>query len=86
MRIAALLLVVGTLLLGAVLVSYARELFAVDTCLDGGGSFDYAVGACDHKESHRYVPFNARHPTAKPTLISGGALVLAGLFLWKRSP
>ena len=86
MRIAALLLVIGTVLLGAVLVPYAHEFLAVDGCLDGGGSFDYSAGACDHMQSHSYVPFTGRHPSAKPTLISGGALILVGLFLWKRSP
>lgn len=75
----------GAVLLGAPLLPYAREFAAVDKCLDAGGSFDYSVGACDHQESHPYVPFGARHPSAKPALISGGAFILIGLLLWKRS-
>jgi len=28
----------------------------VDGCLDAGGSFDYAQGACDFQNAHTYAP------------------------------
>ena len=34
----------------------ASIIFAVDTCLDQGGSFDYVAGACDFDRSHPYAP------------------------------
>ena len=86
MRIGLISIVVGTVLLGIVVVSYTREFFAVDDCLDGGGSFDYAVGVCDPKVNHPYVPFTTRHPAAAPAAVTGGALVLIGLFVWKCRP
>jgi len=84
MRTGLFVIVIGTLVLGAVVGPYTREFLAVDRCLDGGGSFDYAVGDCDHKENHPYVPFAARHPAAAPAAVGGVALILIGLFLGKR--
>jgi hypothetical protein len=47
--------VLGVLLLavGAVLGwSEVAQFFAVDRCLDAGGSFNYSAGACDFANSH----------------------------------
>jgi hypothetical protein len=61
--------------LGAV---YLTEANAVDTCLDGGGSYDYSLGACDRKVNHRYVAFAERRSTlliATPVaMVAAGAL------------
>jgi hypothetical protein len=43
---------------------YVREWLAVDSCLDVGGSFDYALLACDHTTVHPYVPYRQRHPAS----------------------
>lgn len=83
MRLARSAIVVGMLLLGAVVVPYTREFLAADSCLDGGGSFDYTAGACDHDANHAYVPFTARHRAATPVFLGGSALILIGLF-WRR--
>lgn len=86
MRIGLISIVLGSVLLLAVVVPYTRELFVVDACLDGGGSFDYAVGVCDHQKNHPFVPFTARHQAAMPAGVTGTVLVLVGLFVWKRRP
>jgi hypothetical protein len=58
-RRAAVWLVVLSLIVPAVV--YLRELLAVDTCLDRGGSFDYSAGRCDFNQNHPFVPFHERH-------------------------
>ena len=42
--------------------TYASEWFAVDSCLDSGGSFNYGTMECDHTTNHPYVSFERRHP------------------------
>lgn len=37
----------------AVSVLWLMDYFAVDSCLDAGGSFDYELGQCDFAHSHR---------------------------------
>ncbi len=52
-------LTVGTILVlvAAYLVwQPVSHFFAVDACLDQGGSFDYVAGACDFERSHPYSP------------------------------
>jgi hypothetical protein len=49
----------------------------VDSCLDHGGSYDYAMGSCDHAESHPYVPWSARSHGDAP-MLQGLAFVLGG--------
>jgi hypothetical protein len=44
----------------ALLSPLAAEFFAVDACLDGGGSFDYVRSVCDRVANHSYVPVFAR--------------------------
>jgi hypothetical protein len=84
MRTHTLLILLGTLLVGAVMVPYVREVLAVDSCLDGGGSFDYLVGTCDHDQNHRHIAFRARHGFAAPSVGIGSALVVTALILRKR--
>jgi hypothetical protein len=68
----ALLLVAGLIALLPL-----RTFLAVDSCLDGGGSFDYAKGECDFVENH---PFGTR--ISGPVFVGGGiALVLIGAAL-----
>jgi hypothetical protein len=62
------------LVLGAVAVAWSplSTFFAVDSCLDAGGSFDYVKGVCDYTRSHPYL---ARDSTAR---ISVAALLAIG--------
>ena len=55
-------------------VRYSREWLNVDSCLDSGGSFEYARMACDYKENHPFVSYSQRHPNS--LLIAGSALAL----------
>jgi len=68
LRIGLLLLVLPGL---ALMAGYLLEQSAVDTCLGGGGSWNYATAECDASGSHPFVPFSARH----------GWLVNAGMLL-----
>ena len=74
----ALLLAAGTIALLPL-----RGFLAVDSCLDGGGSFDYANGVCDFKENH---PFAS--PRIPVSVFLGGGIALAalgaGLLLFSR--
>ncbi len=46
----------------AILVTnFAIELFAVDSALDEGASYDYIVGKADYSQNHPYIPFSQRH-------------------------
>jgi hypothetical protein len=56
--------------------TYIGEGLSVDSCLDSGGSYDYAVGACDYKVNHPYVSFAERHP--RLVMASPLAIVVAG--------
>ena len=40
---------------------FVSEFFAVDRCLDAGGSFNYANGQCDFTSSHQYASFWSRY-------------------------
>lgn len=73
LKVGLLLLVLPSL---ALMAGYLWEQSAVDACLDGGGSWNYATAACDASHNHPFVPFSARHPW----LVNGGMLLsLAGL-------
>jgi hypothetical protein len=61
LRIAGVL----ALLLAVILLwPSASEFFAVDSCLDTGGSFDYVTGQCDHTNNHPYADTWAQHGKA----------------------
>ena len=85
-RSITVLLFVAAVVSAPLVVTFVRELSAVDACLDAGGSFDYVRMACDHAANHPFVPFTARHPAL--SWGTGGALVLAlvgtGLVGWRR--
>ena len=70
------------LLIGAgtlVLADFARELIAVDRCLDAGHVYDYREGRCRDDVTHRpHVPYAARSPAL---LAGAGVLVILGLRL-----
>lgn len=72
MKNRAMLAIGVALMLGAVAVIWfpLSTFLAVDSCLDAGGSFDYAVGLCDFDNAHPYEP---RNNTTRLSL----ALVLA---------
>jgi hypothetical protein len=53
-------------------VSYISESLSVDTCLDAGGSYDYATSRCDHALSRPYVPYLVRHAS----LVYGTGIVV----------
>jgi len=47
-------LIAAALLTIALLLAWQplREFFAVDSCLDSGGRFDFVANACDYEDSH----------------------------------
>jgi hypothetical protein len=71
------------LLLAAVAFAWTpvSDFLAVDSCLDAGGSFDYANGICDFERSHPYAPRadrSARAGAAVVLAIIGVALSIVG--------
>jgi hypothetical protein len=66
------------LVAGAIALLPLRTFLAVDSCLDGGGSFDYEKYECDFVENH---PLGAPR-IANSVLFAGGiALALIGAAL-----
>lgn len=63
----ALLLVAGVIALLPL-----RTFLAVDSCLDGGGSYDYANRVCDFVENHPFA-----RPRIPGSVFLGGGIVLA---------
>jgi hypothetical protein len=53
--------------------------FAVDACLDRGGSYNYSIDACDYEVSHPYAPVS-RTPYLWAALVAAAAGF--GLILW----
>jgi len=77
-RWAVALLVVTVLVTG---IPFAREAFAVDRCLDLGGSYDYSTGQCDMTVTHAYQSFAVRHPwlvVSSAASALGAAVLLFG--------
>jgi len=56
----------------------AHEFLAVDSCLDQGGSYDYALGACDMAVQHTPQVSWLQHPVV--AVVTGGGF-LVGLAL-----
>jgi hypothetical protein len=54
------------------------EFLTVSSCLDHGGSYDYARWNCDHVKNHPYIPWSKRSHDDGPVL-AGGGLVFGGL-------
>lgn len=40
---------------------YTTEFYAVDSCVDSGGSYDYDKNKCDKKDDHDYSPYHKRN-------------------------
>lgn len=57
-----------------------HESIAIDSCLDSGGSFDYAANACDYEDSH---PTGARQ--SKLYYVLASVCAAAGGILFARS-
>jgi hypothetical protein len=77
----ALLSIMVSLYLGA---QYAKDWMVVDSCLDGGGSFDFENMVCDHSSNHPYVSYQQRHPGSLRLLLSGTLLAFSSFLIGKR--
>jgi hypothetical protein len=54
-----------------------NRFLAVDSCLDGGGSFDYSNGICDFEQNHPDAP----RSTSPLLLVLGVVSAIGGAFL-----
>jgi hypothetical protein len=83
------MILIGIVLPAPAVVSYTSEFLAVDACLDGGGSYDYSRGECDHGSNHPYLPFSSRHPLLVGSFsalsFAGLAMVTIGAVLRRRA-
>ena len=59
-----------------------RETWAVDACLEQGGSYDYRAGRCDMTATHPYEPFMERHGVLLGAVVV--ALAGASVAVWLR--
>ena len=59
--------------------------FAVDGCLDQGGSFDYETQTCDFETSHPYVSHNESDRAYFLAAIVIGAFGVASILIARRS-
>jgi drug/metabolite transporter (DMT)-like permease len=57
------------------------EFLVVVSCLDRGGSYDYATSSCDHAKNHPYVPWSAR-PHGDTPMLQGLAFGLGGALVF----
>ena len=78
------LIIIGIAAIVATAMPTLREFFAVDSCLDGGGVYDYAAQIC--RTDVQSLPVPARPILRKPdsgsiVLALGVALALARLFV-----
>jgi hypothetical protein len=74
---------VGLMLSAATLVwSPLVTLLAVDSCLDAGGSFNYASHVCDFERSHPYVSqsHSMRFGLALALALLGVAVTIVGRY------
>jgi hypothetical protein len=62
---------------------FASEFFAIDRCLDAGGSFDYAKIQCDFAVNHPYVPTWDRHGFSLLAAF-GLAIVACAVVMWRK--
>jgi hypothetical protein len=67
-------------------LGYVREFVAVDSCLDAGGSFDYAQSRCDRAETHRFVAYSERHPNSVRIAAAGGVALATGIVMFLPDP
>jgi hypothetical protein len=62
-----------------------QELLLVDSCLDSGGSYDYARRACDHSMNRPFRPLVARNSIALVMFLAASLLSLVSFSRSKRS-
>ena len=76
-------LVILALIIPAVILAglYLRELYLVDACIDGGGSFHYTTMTCDQTVSYPYIPFLARHRGFSIFVLFSGCLAMLTAWL-----
>jgi hypothetical protein len=67
-------------------LGYVREFVAVDSCLDAGGSFDYAHSRCDRAEPHPFVAYSERHPNSLRIPAVGGVVLATGIVMFLLDP
>jgi hypothetical protein len=79
------LLVLGGALIAGPSFEYVREFLAVDSCLDGGGSFDYAQSRCDQANNHPFIAYSDRHATSLRVGLAGAILCVGAAMLSARS-
>jgi hypothetical protein len=61
---------------------YLKESFAVDRCLDHGGSYDYLRQLCDYQNDHAYLAWYERHPYTEPLFWLSSAISILALATW----
>jgi hypothetical protein len=61
---------------------YVAEFFAVDECLDRGGSYDYLQRQCDFALAHAYIPWDERHPYGGMLFWSSCAISISAFVSW----
>jgi hypothetical protein len=59
LRVGLLLLILPPL---ALMTAYMVELSAVDSCLDGGGAWNYSASRCESSGDYSVIPYMQRHP------------------------
>jgi hypothetical protein len=62
-----------------------QELLLVDSCLDSGGSYDYARRACDHSVNHPFRPLIARNSIALMMFLAASLFSFISFSRSKRS-
>ena len=80
------LIVLGGALVVWPALDYVREFLAVDSCLDAGGSFDYAQSRCDRAETHPVVEYSERHANSLRTAAAGGVVLATGIVIFLLVP
>jgi hypothetical protein len=72
--------------LGYLAKDYGSEFLDVDSCLDRGGSYDYAKNKCDFNENHPYIPYVGRKTSLilTCTVLSLGGL-LSSIMIRKKN-
>ena len=60
---------------------------AIDSCLDMGGSFDYAARTCDLERRHPYAPEDSTMRLLVGALfaVAGSAITIFGRYVGRRS-
>ena len=81
-----MLIVLGAALATWSSLGYVRDFVAVDSCLDAGGSFDYAQSRCDRAEPHPFIAYSERHPNSLRIAATGGLVLATGIVMFLLDP